>query len=97
MRAVPLSGRTLGDGHAASMGAVAQSLAAAVRSSAEVVAEAPCCTASGGLLPLTDFGSANFTAATVNGAELCNTSPAEIVRPDVSVSAISSCGDFGVS
>ena len=76
---------------------VTQSLAAAVRSSAEVVAEAPCCTASGGVLPLTDFGAANFTAATVNGAELCDTSPAEIVMPDVSVSPISSCEDFGVS
>ena len=76
---------------------VTRSLATADRSSAEIVAEAPCCTASGGALPLTDFGAANFTAATVNGAQLCDTSPAEIVMPDVSVSPIGSCRDFGVS
>jgi hypothetical protein len=76
---------------------VTRSLATADRSSAEIVAEAPCCTASGGALPLADFGAANFTAATVNGAQLCDTSPAEIVMPDVSVSPISSCRDFGVS
>ncbi|HTX28103.1 MAG TPA: G1 family glutamic endopeptidase [Streptosporangiaceae bacterium] len=35
------------------------------RSSAEVIAEAPCCTLFGGILPLTDFGTVNFTGATV--------------------------------
>ncbi len=35
------------------------------RSSAEVIAEAPCCTFSGGILPLTDFGTVYFTGATV--------------------------------
>jgi Peptidase A4 family len=74
-----------------------QSLAAAELSSAEVVAEAPCCTASGGVLPLTDFGSASFTDAMVNGAELCDASPEEIIMPDASVTPISSCEDFGVS
>ena len=76
---------------------VSQSLAAAERSSAEVVAEAPCCTASGGVLPLTDFGSASFTSAMVNGAGLCDASPEEIIMPDASVTPVSSCEDFGVS
>ena len=38
-----------------------QSLAGAARSSAEVIAEAPCCTFFGGILPLTNFGTMNFT------------------------------------
>jgi hypothetical protein len=37
------------------------------RTSAEVIVEAPCCTDSGGILPLTDFGSITFTDATANG------------------------------
>ncbi len=37
----------------------------AARSSAEVIAEAPCCTLFGGILPLTDFGTVNFTGSTV--------------------------------
>ncbi len=37
----------------------------AARSSAEVIAEAPCCTFSGGILPLTDFGTVNFSGSTV--------------------------------
>ncbi len=37
----------------------------AKRSSAEVIAEAPCCTVTGGILPLTDFGTVSFTGATV--------------------------------
>jgi hypothetical protein len=32
----------------------------AVRSSAEWITEAPCCTASGGILPLSDFGTVSF-------------------------------------
>jgi len=44
-----------------------QTLANAARSSAEVIVESPCCTASGGILPLTDFGSITFTGATANG------------------------------
>src|SRR5580704_11239329 len=38
-----------------------KSLSGAPRSSAEVIAEAPCCTASGGILPLTNFGTMSFT------------------------------------
>jgi hypothetical protein len=37
------------------------------RTSAEVIVEAPCCTGSGGVLPLADFHSVTFTGATANG------------------------------
>jgi hypothetical protein len=37
----------------------------AARSSAEVIAEAPCCTFTGGILPLTNFGTVNFSNAMV--------------------------------
>jgi Peptidase A4 family len=37
----------------------------AKRSSAEVIAEAPCCTFTGGILPLTDFGTVSFTGSVV--------------------------------
>jgi len=46
------------------------SLAGAARSSAEVIVEAPCCTASGGILPLTDFGTVSLTGSLANGAAL---------------------------
>ena len=42
----------------------------AARSSAEVIAEAPCCTFFGGILPLANFGTINFTGSTANGAAL---------------------------
>jgi hypothetical protein len=41
-------------------------------SSAEVIVEAPCCTASGGILPLTDFGTVNLTGSTANGSAIGN-------------------------
>jgi len=41
--------------------------------SAEVIAEAP--SSSGGVLPLADFGSVGFSAATVNGATLTSSTP----------------------
>jgi Peptidase A4 family len=47
-----------------------QSLAGAARSSAEVIVEAPCCTLSNGILPLTDFGTVNITGSMANGAAL---------------------------
>lgn len=50
------------------------SLAGAARSSAEVIAEAPCCTASGGILPLTNFGKMSFTSSVANGGALGNAS-----------------------
>lgn len=45
-------------------------LASAARSSAEVIVEAPCCTNSGGILPLTDFGTVSLTGSEANGAAL---------------------------
>lgn len=50
------------------------------RSSAEVIAEAPCCTGSGGILPLTNFGTVNFTGSTANGEAIgtSSLSPVEI-------------------
>ncbi len=48
------------------------SLAGAARSSAEVIIEAPCCTFSGGTLPLADFGTINITSSMANGGALGN-------------------------
>jgi hypothetical protein len=48
------------------------SLAGAARSSAEVIVEAPCCTKSGGILPLTDFGTVNITGSEANGSAIGN-------------------------
>ena len=45
-------------------------LAGAARSSAEVIVEAPCCTASGGILPLANFGTVNITGSTANGSAI---------------------------
>jgi hypothetical protein len=44
----------------------------AARSSAEVIVEAPCCTASGGILNLTDFGTVSLTGSTANGSAIGN-------------------------
>jgi hypothetical protein len=44
----------------------------APRSSAEVIVEAPCCTNSGGILPLTDFGTINITSSEANGSAIGN-------------------------
>ena len=49
-----------------------ESLAGASRSSAEVIIEAPCCTASGGILPLANFGTVSITGSMANGAALGN-------------------------
>jgi Peptidase A4 family len=46
------------------------SLPGAARSSAEVIVEAPCCTQSGGILPLTNFGTISITNSLANGAAL---------------------------
>jgi len=48
------------------------SLSGAPRSSAEVIVEAPCCTFSGGILPLADFGTVNITSSMANGSALGN-------------------------
>ena len=59
-------------------------LAGAARTSAEVIAEAPCCTVS-------------FSAALVNSADLCTLHPVEITMPDASVSSLSNCQNFAAS
>jgi hypothetical protein len=70
------------------------------RSSAEVITEAPCCTDSGGILPLADFGTVNYTASTDNGSSMGGQSPTEIIIVDSSgnqedsTSSISSSGAF---
>ena len=79
-----------------------ETLAGAARSSAEVIAEAPCCTSRGGILPLTNFGTVNFTGATAattakpTAASLATFNPVEITMPDVSVSSLTSSGAFSV-
>jgi hypothetical protein len=53
-----------------------QTLKRAKLASAEVIAEAP--SGSGGVLPLTNFGTANFSAASVNGQSLGSFNPDKI-------------------
>jgi hypothetical protein len=55
-----------------------KTLARAKRTSAEVIEEAPCCTAAQGILPLADFGKINFTNAHVDGGAIGNLSPKRI-------------------
>jgi hypothetical protein len=55
-----------------------RTLANAKRTSAEVIEEAPCCTAAGGILPLANFGKINFTNAHVDGAAIGNLIPKQI-------------------
>jgi hypothetical protein len=75
----------------------------AKNSSAEVIAEAPCCTAGGAPLPLTNFGTARFSNAAVDGAAMGNASPTKIImvnlsgRPKDSVSALSGGTAFSVT
>ena len=69
----------------------------AARSSAEAIAEAPCCTYRGGTLPLTNFGTASFSSAMANGTSMATFNPVEITMPNTSVSAMSSAGNFTVS
>lgn len=63
------------------------SLSGAANSSAEVIAEAPCCTASGGILPLAHFSPVTFTNATANGSSIGNFSPTEIIMVNSSGTA----------
>ncbi|HEY2239397.1 MAG TPA: G1 family glutamic endopeptidase [Streptosporangiaceae bacterium] len=55
-----------------------KSLSGAPRSSAEVITEAPCCTSSGGTLPLADFGKVSYTGSTANGSTLSTFNPTSI-------------------
>ena len=69
------------------------------RSSAEVVAEAPY---SGGVLPLDNFGTVNFSSSTVNGASLSSTSPTGMNMvsdsgvPEATISSLSG-GAFSIT
>jgi len=76
-----------------------KTLASAKNSSAEVIAEAPSST--GGVLPLTDFGTMHFAKAMVNGAAIGKTSPTKIVmassRPKDAVSALTGGESFKVT
>jgi len=82
---------------------VTKSLSGAANSSAEVIAEAPCCTASGGILPLAHFSPVTFTGATVNGSAIGSHSPTKIVMVDGSgrakdsVTALSGNNTFTVT
>jgi hypothetical protein len=82
---------------------VTKSLSGAANSSAEVIAEAPCCTASGGILPLAHFSTVPFSNATVNGSAIGNFSPTQIIMVDSagsakdSVSALSGGTSFTVT
>jgi Peptidase A4 family len=57
---------------------VVRSLASAKESSAEVIAEAPCCTDTGGILPLTDFGTVPFSHSEANGSAIGKSKPTVI-------------------
>jgi Peptidase A4 family len=56
---------------------VNKTLSGAKNSSAEVIAEAP--SSSTGILPLTNFGTAHFSNAAVNGAAMGKASPTKII------------------
>jgi len=70
------------------------------RSSAEVISEAPSSSATGGVLPLADFGTVNYAASQANGTSLASQNPTEILMVDASgtaedsTSAIASNGAF---
>lgn len=70
------------------------------RSSAEVITEAPCCTNSGGILPLADFGTISYSSSTANSTSLGTQSPTSIVMVNNSgedkdsTSSINSSGGF---
>ncbi len=82
---------------------VTKSLSTGVRSSAEVIAEAPCCTASGGILPLAHFSPVTFTSASVNGSAIGNFRPTKITMVNSSgvdkdsVSSLSGGNKFTVT
>jgi hypothetical protein len=76
----------------------------AARSSAEVIVEAPCCTNSGGILPLTDFGTINITSSEANGSAIGNAGGlTEIImvdsqgRKEDTVSSLSDGENFSAS
>jgi hypothetical protein len=80
---------------------VHKTLNSAKNASAEVIAEAP--SSSSGILPLTNFGTVQFSNAMVNGAAIGNASPTKIImvnasgRPKDSVSALTGGKAFSVT
>jgi peptidase A4-like protein len=74
-----------------------QKLRSANLSSAEVIAEAP--SSSGGVLPLTNFGTVGFSAATVNGKAIGSYNPDRItmVTPSGTVKASTSTLSSGTA
>ena len=64
-------------------------------SSAEAIAKAPSGTSS--VLPLTNFGSVNFTGVTANGKSLATLDPVQISMPETSVGDMASDGSFAVN
>lgn len=80
--------------------AVHKTRTGAHHSSAEVIAEAP---SSGGVLPLTNFGTVHFSNAKVNGAAIGSANPTKIImvngsgRAKDSVSALSGGTAFSVT
>jgi hypothetical protein len=56
-----------------------KTLTTAKRSSAEVIIEAPCCTATGGILPLADFGTINLSSSQVDGSSIGSLNPTKII------------------
>ena len=76
---------------------------AAKNASAEVIAEAPADAFSGAILPLTNFGTAHFSNAAVNGAAMGNANPTKIImvnasgRAKDSVSALTGGTAFSVT
>ena len=77
-----------------------KTLGSAKNASAEVIAEAP--SSSSGILPLTNFGTAHFSNAAVNGAAMGNANPTKITmvngsgRAKDSVSALAGGTAFSV-
>jgi hypothetical protein len=79
-----------------------KSLASGKRSSAEVIVEAPCCTGSGGVLPLANFGTMSFTNSLANGSAIGNSNPTEIIMQSGStqkdsISALSGGTNFSAT
>jgi len=79
---------------------VHKTLNGGANSSAEVIAEAP--SSNSGILPLTNFGTAHFSNAAVNGAAMGNANPTKITmvngsgRAKDSVSALAGGTAFSV-
>lgn len=79
-----------------------KSLNSAKRSSAEIIAEAPCCTSGGGILPLANFGSVHFTSSKANGSAIGSKATKIVMvngsgQAKVSVTNLSGGQSFGVT